>query len=160
MVNFFFPFLKCSMATDSNRESNESLYQQIQRLEKEKEELERKNRERQLLELKLRELRGEVNSLKSGDSPIASTPQRTSSARSPVTSSPSRGHHRDDASSGEDSEHDLDSALRESRDNLQRLQSRLFSSPPKAGPKGPKVNRRDQERASESSSDSEKGSSC
>ena len=151
------------MATDSNRESNESLYQQVQQLEKEKEELERKNRERQLLEQKLRELRGEVSSLKSGDSPIASTPQHTSSAKSPVTSSPIRGHHHDDASGGEDSEHDLDSALQESRDNLQRLQSRLFSSTPKAvlpgATKGPKVNRRDQERASESSSDSEKGSS-
>ena len=149
------------MATDSNRESNESLSQRIQQLEKEKEELERKNRERQLLEQKLRKLHGEVSSLRSGDSSLASTPQRTSSAKSPVISSLSRGHQDGEVSDGEGSGHDLDSALQESRDNLQRLQCHLFSSPPKAvvpgATKGQRFNNRDEERISGSSSDSEKG---
>ena len=142
------------MATDSNRESNESLYQQIQQLEKEKEELERKNKERQLLEQKLRELHGEVSSLRSGDSPIASTPQRASSARSPVISSPSRGHHDDRTAGGEQ---DLDSALQESRDSIHRLFTSQTKTPLPRATNGQQTNSSNKDGTSDSSSDSEKG---
>ncbi|XP_070178847.1 uncharacterized protein [Littorina saxatilis] len=148
------------MASDSNRESHESLLQEIQRLEREKEELERKNKERQLLEQKLRELRGTVTSLKSGDAPVASTPIRENSSPSPRVNSASSGFHEDGFGEGRN---DLGSVLHEGRENLQHLQDRLFGSASSSTPRSsgatrtPRVSRDKDVSAGSSGSDSEKG---